>query len=339
MKTIDGPSKIKYLSLMMLSLLIMGSCYVYHNYYTYHSINLDVIKNATVEYGSGNYDFNNYIEKIEGEIVSIKNDIDTNKVGEQEVLVEVKKENIVKEIPVLIEVVDTIAPVIEIKNQNMSIIQGNSINFLDNIASVSDEIDGNIDYLEEVSEDSKFYYHFDYDASTINNVGEHEVKVLAKDKNGNESSVSFTLTVAAPPPKRTYSPVVYHNLAANPNSNDLASIAYSLVGKPYISMSNGPYGFDCSGLVQYVYAQKGISVSRSSSTQIYDGVGVPYEEAQPGDILSWGYSYGNVTHSAMYVGNGKMVHAANPSMGVIVSDVSYWLARSGTKLLSVRRIQ
>jgi cell wall-associated NlpC family hydrolase len=128
-------------------------------------------------------------------------------------------------------------------------------------------------------------------------------------------------------------------LAANPNSNDLASIAYSLVGKPYISMSNGPYGFDCSGLVQYVYAQKGISVSRSSSTQIYDGVGVPYEEAQPGDILSWGYSYGNVTHSAMYVGNGKMVHAANPSMGVIVSDVSYWLARSGTKLLSVRRIQ
>lgn len=339
MKTIDGPSKIKYLSLMMLSLLIMGSCYVYHNYYTYHSINLDVIKNATVEYGSGNYDFNNYIEKIEGEIVSIKNHIDTNKVGVQEVLVEVKKENIVKEIPVLIEVVDTVAPVIEIKNQNMSIIQGNSINFLDNISSVSDEIDGNIDYLEEVSEDSKFYYHFDYDASTINNVGEHEVKVLAKDKNGNESSVSFTLTVAAPPPKRTYSPVVYHNLAANSNSNDLATIAYSLVGKPYISMSNGPYGFDCSGLVQYVYAQKGISVSRSSSTQIYDGVGVPYEEAQPGDILSWGYSYGNVTHSAMYVGNGKMVHAANPSMGVIVSDVSYWLTRSGTKLLSVRRIQ
>jgi cell wall-associated NlpC family hydrolase len=339
MKTIDGPSKIKYLSLMLLSLLIMGSCYIYHNYNTYHSIQLDVIKNATVEYGSGNYDFNNYIEKIEGKIVSIKNDIDTEKIGEQEVLVEVKKENMVKEIPVLIQVVDTVAPVIELKEQKISIVQGNTVNFQDNVTSVSDEVDGSIGYLEEVKEDSNFYYHLDYDSSSINNVGEHEIKVLAKDKNGNETVSSFTLEVVAPPPKKVYTPNVYHNLPANANSGDLASIAYSLVGMPYVSKANGPYAFDCSGLVQYVYAQKGIHVSRSTSTQIYDGVGVPYEEAQPGDILSWAYSYGNVTHSAMYVGNGKMVHAANPSMGVIVSDVSYWQARSGTKLLSVRRIQ
>lgn len=102
--------------------------------------------------------------------------------------------------------------------------------------------------------------------------------------------------------------------------------------------ANGPYGFDCSGFVQYVYSRLGIYISRSSSTQLYDGVAVSYSDILPGDIINWGYSNGVSTHSALYVGNGKMIHAANPSMGVIISDVGYWLSVSGTQIIGVRRI-
>ena len=82
----------------------------------------------------------------------------------------------------------------------------------------------------------------------------------------------------------------------------------------------------------------GIGVSRSSYTQAYDGVGVSYAEAQPGDILIWGHN-GVVTHSALYVGNGMMIHATNPSQGVALSSVSGWENGSYDTLMAVRRIQ
>ena len=86
------------------------------------------------------------------------------------------------------------------------------------------------------------------------------------------------------------------------------------------------------------YSQVGIYVSRSSSTQYYDGVAVSYQDAQPGDILSWGHG-GVVTHSALYVGNGMMIHATNPSQGVIASSVAGWESGSIDNLMAVRRIQ
>lgn len=337
MKTIDGPSKIKLLSLMFLSFLMIGSCIIYHNYITFSSIEVVVKKNAAVEYGSANYDINDFIKKVEGEIVSIKNDIDTNEVGDHEVVVTVKKENILKDVPVMISVIDTSEPVIEIKSDKMTVTRGDQINFLENIVSVKDGVDGDISYLDTVEETSNFYYHFDYDPNTIGDVGEHEVSVVAKDKNGITSQKSFKLEVLAPK-IITYTPRVYHNLPANPVGGNVVSIAYSLLGSPYVSGGNSPSGFDCSGFVQYVYSLTGTSISRSSSTQIHDGLGVPYEEAQPGDILSWGNG-SSPSHSALYVGNGQMIHASNPRQGVIISDVAGWTRGSGTHVISVRRIQ
>ena len=132
---------------------------------------------------------------------------------------------------------------------------------------------------------------------------------------------------------------VYSNVPANAAAGDLVSLAYSYVGYPYIAGANGPYGFDCSGFVQYLYSRIGIGISRSTSTQIYDGVGVSYADAQPGDILLWGYYDGAPTHSALYVGGGQMVHATNPRQGVLASDVAAWTRGSGTHVIAVRRIQ
>ena len=137
--------------------------------------------------------------------------------------------------------------------------------------------------------------------------------------------------------KPVYYPVHY-GVAANPQGNDVVSIAYSLLGMPYIANSAGPYGFDCSGFVSYVYSCVGTSITRSSYSQQYVGTGVSYADAQPGDILIWGYYDGAPTHSALYVGNGQMIHAANSGTGVIVSDVNFWLNGSGTHILTVRRV-
>ena len=344
MKKKNGPSEIKFLSLLMLSLVIMYSCFVYHNYYIYNSIKLVAKKNAAIEYGSANYKVEDFIKKVDGEIVSIKSDIDTSKVGEQEMVVEVKKDNIVRDIPIIVSVIDSVAPVISLKEEKVSITQGDNIDLTSNVESIKDEVDGDISFLQDVLEDSKFYYHLDYNADEINNVGEHDITVTAKDKNGNTSSMVFKLEVVAPPkPEPVYqAPVyqapVYSNLPANASGGDLVSIAYSLVGSPYVSGANGPSAFDCSGFVQYVYSQVGISVSRSSYTQANDGVGVSYADAQPGDILSWGHG-GQVTHSALYVGNGMMVHATNPSQGVVASSVAGWESGSVDSLMAVRRIQ
>ena len=115
-------------------------------------------------------------------------------------------------------------------------------------------------------------------------------------------------------------------------------MAYSFLGKPYVLGTNGPETFDCSGLVQYVYAQVGIRVSRSSNTQLYDGIGVSYSNILPGDIISWGYTSDRATHSGIYVGNGKMIHAANPAQGVILSDVVSWDNGSAENVIAVRRV-
>ena len=172
-----------------------------------------------------------------------------------------------------------------------------------------------------VTEDLVDYYTV-YSDYNYNVPGTYEVIVDAVDKNGNSSSLSY-------------------NIVVNERSVGYSAvdIAYSLLGKAYAYGGTGPDAFDCSGFVQYIYRQLGYSISRSSSTQLYDGVGVSYSDVLPGDILNFGYSDGTSTHSALYVGNGKMIHAANPSRGVIMSDVNSWISGSGTVIIGVRRIK
>lgn len=305
-------------ALILLSLSIYTICYRE----IYDSISISTVKTPIVEYGSANYDIDKLIKNVDGTIVSVKQDIVTDSVGVQELILVVSKGNISKEIPVSIEVKDSIGPEIVIENDIIEIEQGTNYDILSNITNVYDNIDGDISYIDSnsVSDDSCNYYTY-YSDFNYNVPGEYVVNINAVDKNSNSTSKTFKIVVN----KRSVGETV-------------SSIAYSLVGSPYIMGANGPYGFDCSGFVQYVYSRLGIYISRSSSTQLYDGVAVSYSDILPGDIINWGYSNGVSTHSALYVGNGKMIHAANPSMGVIISDVGYWLSVSGTQIIGVRRI-
>lgn len=90
------------------------------------------------------------------------------------------------------------------------------------------------------------------------------------------------------------------------SGNAVLEIAARYVGTPYRSGGNTPAGFDCSGFVQYVYAQLGISLPRSSSAYASIGTRVSAADALPGDIM---YTPG---HVAIYAGDGMEIDSPRP---------------------------
>ncbi len=108
----------------------------------------------------------------------------------------------------------------------------------------------------------------------------------------------------------------------------LTDYAKQFVGYPYIYGGSSPSGFDCSGFMQYVFAQFGYTINRTATAQLNDGVSVGYDEMQPGDIVYFGYG-NTATHVGMYIGDGQFVHAQNSATGVVVSSLSesYYASR------------
>jgi cell wall-associated NlpC family hydrolase len=93
--------------------------------------------------------------------------------------------------------------------------------------------------------------------------------------------------------------------------------ALAQVGDAYVWGAGGPDAFDCSGLTQYAYSAAGMSLAHSSRIQSQMGTPVSSGDLQPGDLL---FYYSPTSHVAMYVGNGKMVHASTSSKPVMVVD-------------------
>ncbi|WP_432135595.1 MULTISPECIES: NlpC/P60 family protein [unclassified Streptomyces] len=89
--------------------------------------------------------------------------------------------------------------------------------------------------------------------------------------------------------------------------------ARSALGRPYVWGANGPSGFDCSGLMQWSYAQAGVALPRTSQAQAHAGRRVPLSEARPGDIVTY---RSDASHVGMYVGNGQVIHAPYPGAPV-----------------------
>ena len=117
----------------------------------------------------------------------------------------------------------------------------------------------------------------------------------------------------------------------------VVEVALAQVGKPYIWASANPnIGFDCSGLVYYVYKQVGISLNRTSYTQINNGVSVDSKDLRKGDLVFFNNGGGRISHVGIYIGNNQFVHASSPGTGVIVSKLfgSYF----GNTYVGARRI-
>ncbi|MER6344385.1 NlpC/P60 family protein [Streptomyces sp. NPDC001595] len=106
--------------------------------------------------------------------------------------------------------------------------------------------------------------------------------------------------------------------ALNSRAAAAVSYAYSKLGSPYVWGATGPDAFDCSGLVQAAYRSAGVSLPRTTYAQISAGSRVARSELQPGDLV---FFYSGITHVGLYVGNGQMVHAPNPSAPVRVAPI------------------
>ncbi|MGW3954312.1 NlpC/P60 family protein [Streptomyces sp. NPDC004752] len=107
---------------------------------------------------------------------------------------------------------------------------------------------------------------------------------------------------------------------AAPGSRAAAAVAYAYgkLGSPYVWGATGPNAFDCSGLVQAAYRSAGISLPRTSYAQIGAGRHVSRAQLLPGDLV---FFYSGVSHVGIYVGNGQMIHAPNPSAPVRLAPI------------------
>ena len=117
---------------------------------------------------------------------------------------------------------------------------------------------------------------------------------------------------------------------AHPNGEDyqeptimeeLIAFAKSYEGYPYVYGGNGPSCFDCSGFVLYVYKHFGYSFSRGAQDQYNDGVHVGFDELMPGDLVFFSGNGYSITHVGLYLGDGSVIHAANPSRGVVIDSL------------------
>lgn len=105
----------------------------------------------------------------------------------------------------------------------------------------------------------------------------------------------------------------------------IVDYAMQYLGNSYIhGGSSLESGTDCSGFTCYIYAAFGYSISRTPSGQYSSaGTSISVSDIQPGDIICYGSSAKSVTHVALYIGDGQIIHSANPRKGVVTQNYDY----------------
>lgn len=112
------------------------------------------------------------------------------------------------------------------------------------------------------------------------------------------------------------------NKTTNVSSNkklgtQIASYAKQFVGNPYVHGGTSlTKGADCSGFTQSVFKHFGIKLPRTASSQAKVGKKVSFNNLEPGDLVFYGTGGSKITHVAIYIGNGKIVHAQTPRLGI-----------------------
>ncbi|MEU0137448.1 C40 family peptidase [Streptomyces sp. NPDC006296] len=115
------------------------------------------------------------------------------------------------------------------------------------------------------------------------------------------------------------------------SARGLAALAAArqALGRPYVWGAGGPSAFDCSGLMQWAYAQAGVALPRTSQAQRYAGRTVPLSQARPGDLVAY---RADASHIGMYAGNGQVIHAPYPGASVRYDPVGMMPVSSVTRV-------
>lgn len=228
-------------------------------------------------------------------------------------------------------------PTLLLKAEEVTVDLNSTFSYTDNIGYIASG-DGVLPAIKET------------DNVDVTNEGTYQCTVEAVDAKGNKTSASFNVTVKKPAEviraeeeariaaekaaaeaaaraaaeeaarqaaqaAAAAAPAVNANAPVNPTGSAIADYALQFVGSPYVWGGTTPAGFDCSGFTQYVFAQFGISLPRTSYGQETVGTIVSPANAMPGDLVT----YNN--HSAIYIGNGMVVNAMSPGQGVAVCSM------------------
>jgi cell wall-associated NlpC family hydrolase len=139
------------------------------------------------------------------------------------------------------------------------------------------------------------------------------------------TTTTVTTTTTEDPPPAT-------DPAPDPGAGhtDAASIAMHYLGVPYVWGGATPAGFDCSGLVMYVFAQLGIALPHYAAAQFGVGEPVARDQLQPGDLVF----FDGLGHVGIYIGGGEMIHAPHTGDVVKISPLSEF----GASYVGARRI-
>ncbi|MEV0489331.1 C40 family peptidase [Streptomyces atratus] len=106
--------------------------------------------------------------------------------------------------------------------------------------------------------------------------------------------------------------------APNARAAEAIAFAYDALGKPYVWGATGPSSFDCSGLTQAAWRSAGVSLPRTTYTQINAGRHISRSELAPGDLV---FFYSGISHVGLYIGNGQMIHAPRPGAPVRFASI------------------
>lgn len=151
----------------------------------------------------------------------------------------------------------------------------------------------------------------------------------------NANTTSSTNTAASSSQAVSQAPTASTSTAtttASASASAITSYALTFLGVPYVWGGTTPSGFDCSGLVQYVYSHFGINLGRTTYSQQYAGTKISVASAQAGDLYFWG-SYGSAYHVAIALGGGQYVMAPAPGQNVMTGSVSSYTPSFAVRVL------
>ncbi|MFT9846173.1 S-layer homology domain-containing protein [Aneurinibacillus sp. REN35] len=141
-----------------------------------------------------------------------------------------------------------------------------------------------------------------------------------------EVAVVLHTIVYGPAPKPVTAPVKKVASRASDRMDELlARKVQPLLGTPYRFGGTTTAGFDCSGFTQYVYKSMGVNLPRTTGQQFTKGTAVSLKSMKPGDILFFDTGSGSISHNGIYMGNGKMAHAATGQGSVKINDLDWYI--------------
>jgi cell wall-associated NlpC family hydrolase len=180
---------------------------------------------------------------------------------------------------------------------------------LDEIAVQKEQIDARVEEARALYAELDRRYHEALAAAAA-----AEAAAQQQSTGGGSGGGTVDVSPIPPPP------------APNGNVAAVLEAAYSAIGTPYQWGGSSPEtGFDCSGFTMWSWAHAGVSLPHSSAAQYSALPHVAREDLQAGDLL---FFYSPISHVAMYVGGGRMIHSSHPGTTVSVVSV-YWDSFSG----------